>query len=224
VWGTSSHTTAFRNWILGTTRVCTPNSGRGAVNCSGKNGRYGFQAARAVNISYLSSSNSFVGNVLGSAEMQALMSYNHPSTQVAAVEYPSTRSYDAAAYGWSFGYGKFSDSGSGTGCGAGAPPCHLAGTSSSSLLHGNFSNIDGSIAWTPGITHALPASLYLAAKPRWWGAIPFPATGPEIVGGTGPRGHSYGNPAEACFLHAMGGSAGGAGSPLPFNAESCYGK
>ncbi len=224
VWGTSSHATAFRNWILGTTPVCTPHSGRGAVNCSGKNGRYGFQAARAVNVSYLSSSNSFVGNVLGSAEMQSLMSYNHRSAQVARVEYPATRSYDTVAYGWSFGYGKFSDSGEGTGCGGGTPPCHLAGTSSSNFIHGNFNNVDDSIAWAGGVTRELPASLYLTAKPRWWGALPFPATGPDIVGGMGPRGHSFGNPAQACYLHEMGGSPGGAGSPRPFNAESCYGR
>jgi hypothetical protein len=222
VWGTSSHTTAFRNWFPGTTLVCTPYSGRGAVNCAGKSGRYGFQAARAVNISFLSSSNSFVGNVLGGKEMQALMSYNHPSAQIPVIEYPATRSYDAAAYGWSFGYGKFSDSGAGTGCGSGLPPCHLAGTSSSNLLHGNFNNVDGSTAWAAGVTRVLPASLYLAAKPRWWGVLPFPATGPDIVGGMGPRGHSFGNPAQACYLHGMGGSPGGAGSPLPFNAESCY--
>jgi hypothetical protein len=224
VWGTSSHITAFRNWILGTNLVCSPHSGRSAVNCSGQNGRYGFQAARAVNVSYLSSSNNFVGNVIGSAKMQALMSYNRPSAQVPVVEYPSTRSYDAAAYGWSFGFGSFSDSGAGTGCGSGAPPCHLAGTSSSDFLHGNFNNVDGSIGWANGVTHALPASLYLAGKPGWWGALPFPATGPEIAGGTGPRGHSFGNPAQACYLNAMGGANGGAGSPLVFNAASCYGK
>jgi len=69
----------------------------------------------------------------------------------------------------------------------------------------------------------LPASFYLAAKPSWWGAMPYPATGPDVVAGTGPKGHSYGNPARACYVKTMGGSDGGAGSPLRFNAAQCYG-
>ena len=42
VWGTSSQTTAYRNWVIGTNRICTPASGRGTVSCSGTNGHYGF--------------------------------------------------------------------------------------------------------------------------------------------------------------------------------------
>jgi hypothetical protein len=69
----------------------------------------------------------------------------------------------------------------------------------------------------------LPASLYLARKPAWWNFMPFPATGPDVTGGIGPGGHSYGNPAQACYLRVMGGSDGGAGGPLSFNPNKCYG-
>jgi len=223
IWGTSSHTTAFRNWIVGTNRVCTPLTGRGTVNCSGGNGTYGFQASRAINLSYLSTYNNFLGNLVGSAQMQALVDYTYPAAQVAMVEYPATRSYDAAAYGWSFGYGVFSDSGNGTGCSGGTAPCHLAGTSASDFLDGNFNNVDGSLVWAGGVAHSLPTSFYLVEKPAWWGPLAFPSIGPDVTGGTGPGGHSYGNPAQACYLHTMGGSDGGAGSPRVFNAQTCYG-
>ena len=91
------------------------------------------------------------------------------------------------------------------------------------LLHANFNNVDGSLAWASGISQTLPPSFYLSAQPSWWGSLPFPATGPDVSGGSGPGGHSYGNPAQACYLNTMGGSDGGAGGPLPFNAEKCYG-
>lgn len=223
VWGTSSHTTAFRNWVVGTNRICSPSSGRGTVSCLGKDGHYGFQAARAIEASYMATSGNFVGNVLGSAQMQSLKGYNYPLAQRGSIEYPARRNYDAIAYGWSFGYGSTSDDGTGTGCGGGVPPCHASGNSSTDFFHGNFNNIDKSIAWAPGAAHQLPASLYLAGRPAWWGSMPYPATGPDVVAGSGPGGHSYGNPAQVCYSKVMGGSDGGAGGPLGFNASRCYG-
>jgi hypothetical protein len=47
--------------------------------------------------------------------------------------------------------------------------------------------------------HTLPASFYLSAKPSWWGAMPWPAIGPDVTGGTDPTGHVYANPAEVCY-------------------------
>ena len=223
VWGTSSHTTAFRNWVVGTNRICSPMSERGTVNCSGKNGHYGFQAARAIEASYMATAGNFIGNLLGSAQMQTLKGYNNSLAQRGSIEYPAHRNYDAVAYGWSFGYGSTSDDGTGTGCGGGVPPCHLPGNSGTDFFHGNFNNIGQSIAWAPGVAHQLPASFYLAGKPAWWGSMPYPATGPDVAGGSGPEGHSYGNPAQACFFHVMGGSDGGAGGPRAFNAAGCYG-
>jgi hypothetical protein len=48
-------------------------------------------------------------------------------------------------------------------------------------------------------SHDLPASFYLSAKPSWWGAMPWPAIGPDVSGGTDPTGHVYANPAEVCY-------------------------
>lgn len=221
VWGSSSETTAFRNWFLGTTRVCSPLTGRGPVDCSGAH--FTFQAARAVQLSYLTTRNSFVANVVGSAPMQSLIGYTRPVPQVGSLEYPQERIYEAAV-GWSFGYGSANDNGEGTGCGGGKPPCHAEGTSRTDFLHGNYSNLTRSTVWVPGVNHAFPASFYLQGKPAWWGRMSFPAIGPDVTGGSGPGGHSFGNPAQSCYLHTMGGSVGGEGSPLPFNAGRCYPK
>jgi hypothetical protein len=223
VWGSSSHTTAYRNWVVGTNRICSPISGRGTVTCSGTNARYGFQAARAIELSYLATANNFVANVVGSAQMQSLKCYENTLEHVASIEYPAPRNYDAVAYEWSFGYGRTGDEGTGTGCAGGNPPCHVAGTSSKNFLHGNYSVTAGTAKWATGVTRELPASFYLATKPSWWGEMAFPATGPDVTGGFGPGGHSYGNPAEACYRKVMGGSDGGAGGPLDFNANRCYG-
>jgi hypothetical protein len=198
-------------------------SGRGPVNCSGAKAHFGFQAARAIEMSYLGTAGNFIGNVVGSAQMQSLQGYNFPLAQRERIEYPARRSYDAVAYGWSFGYGRTSDEGVDEGCGGGIAPCHLSGTSSTDFLHGNFDNIGRSVEWAPGVPHELPSSLYLSGKPSWWGSMPFPATGPDVTGGIGPGGHSYGNPGEKCYLKVMGGSDGGTGGPLVFNAGRCYG-
>ncbi len=223
VWGTSSQMTAFRNWVVGTNMICPPHTGRGAITC-GTQGTQGFQAARAMDMSYLTTLNNYVGNVVGSSQMESLITYRtHIMSQVGSVEYPATRSYDADAYGWSFGYGEASDEGTGTGCDGVSGPCHLAGTSATDLIHGNYNNMGGTIAWATGITQTLPNSFYLTSRPAWWGSMPFPATGPDVTGGSGPGGHSYGNPARACFLNVMHGTDGGAGGPYTFNANTCYG-
>jgi hypothetical protein len=213
VWGTSSQTTAYRNWVIGTNHICAPASGRGTVSCSGA--IYGFQAVRAMQWSYLATLNNFVGNVVGSSQMQSLVAYGTSTMgQVASVEYPANRSYDADAYGWSFGYGESADDGSGGG--------DKAGTSATDLITGNFNNIGGTIAWAAS-TLTLPASFYQTSKPSWWGSIPYPATGPDVTGGSGPGGHTYGNPAYQCFVNVMHGTDGGAGGPYNFNANTCYG-
>jgi hypothetical protein len=220
VWGSSSETTAFRNWVVGTNRICAPLKGRGTVDCA--NGHYGFQAARAVQFSYLSTRNSLIGNVIGSAQMQALKGYSAAVSQTPALDYPQKRPYEGAV-GITFGYGSANDDATGDGCGGGKPPCHVEKTSTTTRMHGNFNNLSGAVEWLPRVSRSLPASFYLAAKPAWWGRLPFPAIGPDVTGGKGPDGHAYGNPAQACYTQVMGGSDGGAGSPPIFNAERCYG-
>lgn len=220
-WGSSSHTTLFRNWLQGTNRVCTPVNARVAVEC--ERPQWAFQAARAVEMSYLSTRNSAVGNLLGSEPMQSLMGYHHRLKQQAFIEYPALRSYDDVAYAWSFGYGRMSDDGQGTGCSGGQPPCHRAHTADSSYLHGNYVNSTAETDWLPGVSRLLPASLYLAARPQWWGTLPFPAIGPEVRGGSGPGGHSFGNPAQDCYRRLLA-EAGLKPDGIHFRAAFCMGQ
>src|ERR1039458_2006062 len=113
-------------------------------------------------MAYMALYNNFVGNVVGSSQMQSLLTlYSPPGTpeaRVTSVEYPSVRQYDNTAYGWSFGYGEASDSGAGTGCDGPTGPCHLAGTSATDFFHGNYSNITSMTTWVNGVTQTLPAS------------------------------------------------------------------
>jgi len=222
VWGSSSETTAFRNWVVGTSRVCTPLQGRGKVECAGTKGHYAFQAARAVQLSYLATRNNIVGNVLGSAQMQALRTPGGSVPQAASIEYPARRTYETAT-AISFGYGSENDDGQGNGCGGGSPPCHSAGTSQTDIVEGNFNNIAGSTAWPKNSSRILPASYYLEGKPAWWSLLPYPAIGPDVEHAAGPAGHSAGNPAQSCYTRVMGGSDGGSGSPLEFDPAKCYG-
>src|SRR5262249_52272237 len=58
----------------------------------------------------------------------------------------------------------------------------------------NASEVPGDNAVPP--TRALPASLFLSAKPSFWGAMPWPPIGPDVMGGQDPSGHAYKIPAQ----------------------------
>ena len=76
MWGTSSQTTAFRNWVVGTTHICMPTSGRGTVNLL-RNQRALWIPGRSRHPDVVSATlNNFVGNVVGSAQMQSLIGYS----------------------------------------------------------------------------------------------------------------------------------------------------
>jgi hypothetical protein len=86
-------------------------------------------------------------------------------------------------------------------------------TASTSMRWGNYDTATDSARWEASevpsgldylanpvpATHKLPASFYLPAKPSWWGAMPWPAIGPDVTGGTDPAGHVFANPAEVCY-------------------------
>jgi hypothetical protein len=200
VWGTSSRkTTAYRNWLIGARPICSPTNRRGTVDCSSANGQHGFQAPAAAEMPDVGIIDNFVGNVMGNVPGQPWVDSGSRIAKATSIEYPFVRSYDTVGLNRIYGY------------------------SSTGFFHGNFNSASGSITWADGVTQTLPASFYLPSKPSWWGSIPFPATGPDVTGGNGPGGHSYGNPAWACYLRMMGGYDGGAGGLLAFNASTCYG-
>jgi hypothetical protein len=53
-------------------------------------------------------------------------------------------------------------------------------TAATTLRHGNYDYVNRSIAWHRTDDRELPASLYLASKPSWWGRGPWPPIGPDL--------------------------------------------
>jgi hypothetical protein len=51
------------------------------------------------------------------------------------------------------------------------------------LRHGNHDYVNDAVVWDSAISeHKLPASLYLTAKPAYFGAVPWPPIGPDVQG------------------------------------------
>ena len=99
---------------------------------------------------------------------------------------------------------------------------------STMLRWGNFDYATKQARWDPAevpddvtvaMSRALPASLFLAARPSWWGAIAWPAIGPDVTGGEDPSGHAHRIPAQVCFEVTPKRADG----TLSFDAITCYG-
>jgi len=117
------------------------------------------QARRAVDIEIYSHYWNVVGNVLGK------------SGQIwDAFDPGASRSSGSGRYVYTFGY--FSD---------GDSTRDDAGIVTSTYRHGNFDYQSNTTIWdsaTPD--HTLPPSLYLTAKPAFFGALPWPPIGPDV--------------------------------------------
>lgn len=58
-----------------------------------------------------------------------------------------------------------------------------APTFASLIRHGNFDYIHHGVAdWIDGLSRDLPPSLYLEAKPSWFGSLDWPPFGPDVTG------------------------------------------
>jgi hypothetical protein len=177
-WGSSSHNTGFRNWMKGTTKICNPIDGRGPVqkdSCW-----WAIQNNRAIALDFACQYYSLLGNVVGSDEMLNLTYYNNGTRKIPAFSQcvaPATRSYDNATYGFSFGYASSGDGGTS----AFANPLPY----STAFLHGNVNRVNDAVAWDSNTAdHVLPPSLFLTAKPEWFGNVPWPPIGPDVAGYT----------------------------------------
>jgi hypothetical protein len=76
----------------------------------------------------------------------------------------------------------------------------------------------------PGLTSpttTLPSSLYLAAKPSWWGSVAWPPIGPDVTGGniTNAGGHANKIPAQLCYENT---TKDASGFLTAFDATVCY--
>jgi hypothetical protein len=240
--GSVSNATFFRNWITGAGMGCNPLTGtRGTVVCtptgvqgaSGINGWWDSESVIGGSIDFLSTYMNFVGDIVGSANMNALTVQNAGTTlmgQSDLINYTSTRSYSTVAYGFTFGFGNTADTGSGgltadAGCSTAglSYPCHSGTPYATSLIHGVYFNFDGTTTWASGVTHTLPASFYLSAQPSWWatpwGTPPWPPIGPDVTGGIDAGGHANMIPAQLCYVNTPRESD----NTLAFNPNQCYG-
>ncbi len=160
-WGSSSHCTVFRNWFSGTGTTNPPYTGRGPVD-TGTTATL-IQANRAIDVWELQSMHSLLGNIVGSAPLVT-------RGLVRRVTEPASRGYDNPPVCFSYGYTSESDSG-GT----------SAKTSPTTTLieHGNFDFATNAVVWdSTNADHALPDSLFLSAKPAWFGSLKWPPVDP----------------------------------------------
>lgn len=208
IWGSGSHASFFRNWMMGVSKRCSPlSNGRNNISCASPT--YSSTQQMGFVITGLHHNYNLVGNIGGSAIGKSL--------------YTETPELIGANYNWSnqtydFVYGA-------------APASNTVFPTT--LVFGNYSNGNSTLTWERNVpvghspahpSQALPASFFRPAKPAWWGnTIPWPAIGPDVTGGTGPGGHTYSltasNPAQACYNSSPKGSDGIA----LFDPTVCYG-
>ena len=160
----------------------------------------------------------FVGNVLGSASFNTYQTSGAPS---------GTEIFD------------FGDPCSGCSGGTVDSPGD-ARVLATSMRWGNYDTVNAATRFVnsevpSGITNfsnavpasqTLPSSFYLAAKPSWFGSVPFPAIGPDVTGGniSGYAGHANKIPARVCYEALTNDPAYPSSSPRikTFNSSACY--
>jgi len=221
VHGSSSHNTAFRNYLTGT----EPN---------GSNYRVPFQADawnRYMNV---------VGNVLGNSTYhtayECTLSHNTGGSDTMiydlgwynGCELNNSANYDTVVESSLVRWGNWD-----------AVSYRASGSHGTHYCTGTASGVAGADAYNtnclasenassdptfPGLSSpstALPVSFYLAAKPSWWGAVAWPANGPDVTGGniatTG--GHANKIPAQVCYETS---AKDGKGFLTAFDASACY--
>jgi hypothetical protein len=228
VWGSSSHQTSHRDWVRGTTAIFNPVTDSGRAPTSTTGSWLSFQVAAAYNIAHLSWYYNFVNDVAGSDEQQSIL-----TTHVPIVHWTSSAAtrdgYASSTWNFAFGYGESADTGVDTGCDGGVAPCHSVDAYETSLIYNSYTYSNTTTNCTSGGSSSTcivtdPPSYYLAAKPSWWGSLPWPGIGSDVTGGTGPGGHASltaSNPAMNCYINVMGGAEGGPGSPKTFNPSAC---
>jgi hypothetical protein len=249
VHGTHHLSTLFRNFLPGWQSNC------GGAAC----------ASQTVPINLASGTRYFnvVGNVLGTSGYHN--QYQCTATNGSACSNAMTSVY---SLGFTGGVGNASTNITGY---CTSPACSATGnydpqTVAYAMRWGNWDVVNGSTQWNSsevpsGIgsyanavpsSQTLPASFYLSSTsaPQWWGALPWPAIGPDVSGGnlgqcsggnyakmpatagsqcaggslvSALGGHANAIPAMVCAFSVMSMPVDGSGAPLTFNANTCYG-
>jgi hypothetical protein len=166
-WGTSSHSTTFRNVVTGYDPTYYENMVYAGYH-------YRMEAVMALPLNTFQRYMTIVGNVLGAPGVSTTYEMNGTNSAMCWT-YTATNKYI-----YHLGYVSAWDCSS---------PRDML-TRSTLLRHANFDYVTNSIKYCndvgePGCqggdaSHTLPASLYLSAKPSWWGSLPWPAIGPDV--------------------------------------------
>jgi hypothetical protein len=192
--GTGSFATLFRNYLTGTEAGKTQWGNTTPVNIWAFN--------RFVNV---------VGNVLGTPDYHRV--YEDSTSPVATRGWPERSIY---VLGFS-GAGEYQPLGN--------DPLVM----STMLRWGNFDYATNQTHWNPDEVPSglgvpppgtLPASLWLSARPGWWGTVPWPAIGPDVSGGDDRAGYACRIPAQICYDTSPRKNDGT--GALMFDATACY--
>lgn len=161
-WGTSSHATIFRNYATGIGWTYPPYSTRGTPGTS----VFLNQADRCIDIWELQSSHNIVGNVLGNAFWTG-------TNDVRKVNNPTNRNYAGNTYALTYGYPGEASAG-------GTAQANPSGT----IIETSNWDFSSGVVYDPNITdHAIPDSLFLPAKPTFFGALNWPPIDPITASG-----------------------------------------
>jgi hypothetical protein len=173
-----SHT-LFRNWLKGKQPQTT-------------------SGLRSIELDRLNRNYNVVGNVLGyggiveSIAALAKQSGQSVYERLAPVPIPS---YNNSYIAWMLGY--VSNNGSTSYVDhQGRTVGHDPNVVATLLRHGNYDHVNRSVIWDSSIAdHDLPNSLYLNARPSWFGQLAWPPIGPDRTPMTGqiPAGYRFAN-------------------------------
>jgi hypothetical protein len=202
-WGSSSHSTIFRNYATGSNIYVPPLNTLGALLPASAIQETGDSKAYALD--WLTQFNNMVGIIAVSGFL--VNSQGAPSIR------KSPASGGASATCINVGYLSASST---------APTPN--NTDATMFYHGVYNCTDGTFTWdVNNPNHTLPASFYLNSKPSWWGSVAWPPIGPDVTGGnisdSIARGYVNAIPALNCFKIA---TVNGTTNTGTFDASSCY--
>ena len=205
IWGSSSNNVCLRNWITGTSQIQDPLTGRGPLTGTPW---WSCQANYAVDVDLNNTSYSFLGNCVGSRQLSALTFYNNGSQIVpctALIVIPTSRSYDANSYCYTFGYQGLIDGG--TTSGDNTVPYTTA------IIAGDFNYAgEGNIVWYNAMSNNIPNSLFLTSAPSDFGSLAWPPIDPSNPPQTSTATSTI-IPAGYRFVYGVDPS--GASNPIP---------
>jgi PKD repeat protein len=162
-WGSSAYGTFFRNRVYGT--------------CN----RIPYLDECAIELTHWSAYYSVVGNILGTARGSE---WSTSGTGLYSQVFEASGSSIQAPQIYRLGYPDMGNRNySGTGANPSNPTYLDTNVKATLIRHGNFDTINNTVIWDPAIySQVLPASLYLASTPSWFGSLTLPAIGPDVAG------------------------------------------